>query len=175
MSRWHNAVILCLVIARTAFALPPTWCGANEAVPAQRVFAQIHGTDPWQEYKSIKAVPELEPDGGTTAQLWVGTGHTQLVRVVEPSEDFWIYTEYCFDRKGDLAKIRFEVRTGWDWGYKTESAVVNGVPVKAKQTFFNTKTQKPIPRPNGTNDIPDALHPTIARTTKDLPFASLLR
>ncbi len=175
MSRWHNAVILCFVIARTAFALPPTWCGANEAVPAQRVFAQIHGTAPWREYKSITAVPELELDDGTTAQVWAGTEHTQVVRLVEPGQDFWTYTEYCFDSEGTITRIRFEVRTAWGWGYRTELPVVNRVPAKSKQTFFDTKTGQPISRPNDADNIRDTLRPTIVQTTKDLPFASLLR
>jgi len=139
-----------------------------------RTFAVTSAQDHWREYKSIEAVPELDNDGGESAQFWRESAGGSSAYVVNPGEDFWIYTRYCFDGKGQLVQVGFEVRTAWGWGYKLEGSVVEAVLRPNSSLFFNTESGTTIPKPDGASDIPEALKPALYSTLSKLPFAQLV-
>ena len=97
-----------------------------------------------------------------------------LIRLEEPGEDFAAYTDYCFDKAGQLVAVRFELRTAWGWGYREEGPVVNGKLTRQTSEFFSTKTEAPITRPEQAADIADALRPHLYARKSRLPFATLL-
>ncbi len=94
--------------------------------------------------------------------------------MVEPGEDFWIYTRYCFDKGGQLERVGLEVRTAWGWGYRLEGPVMKGVLLANSSGFFSIANDKPISKPASADDIPDALKPRLYLTMNKLPFARLL-
>jgi hypothetical protein len=124
--------------------------------------------------RSIEDVPALDPNGGISAQLWTGTGGTSFVRTIEPGEDFWIYTEYCFTKGGQLSRVGFELRTAWGWAYRLESPIENGTTHDASSGFFSTQTEKSITRPEQADDVSQALRPTLYPQASQLPFSKLL-
>ena len=100
-------------------------CGVDQDQPAQRILADPDGKHGWREYQSVKDVPEIELGFGESARLWAGSDGNVLIRTEEPGEDFAAYTDYCFDRTGQLVQLRFELRTAWGWGYRKEGLVAN--------------------------------------------------
>ena len=160
-------------LARVAVAMPA--CDVSATVPERaRVFAKSSETDRWQEYRSTQDIPGSDSDVGPTAQFWKDETGAPSAYFVESTEDFWIYTRYCFTQSGRLQRIGFEVRTAWGWGYRLRGSFVGSGLRRDSSEFFDTKNEKAIPKPEGAADIPDALKPELYRTTQRLPFASLL-
>lgn len=167
---------LCLIALFSATAI---WaapeCNVKAPVPSTaRVFARVDDHSVWREFRTIEEVPELGNDGGISGQFWRDSRGNALAYTVEPGEDFWIYTRYCFNAAGELQGVGFEIRTAWDWGYQLEGAALNGELRIQSAHFFDTSNDRPISRPNGADDIPEALKPTLYLTVTKLPFANLL-
>jgi len=105
----------------------------------------------------------------------IGEKRTDLPAYVDEStEDFSIYTRYCFNHAGQLQSVGLQVRTAWGWGYRQAASVMQGQLHADSSEFFSTANGKPIPRPDGADDIPAALKPVLYLTTSKLPFAALL-
>ena len=166
------AAIFFALVANIAGAALAPHCGVNTRDPARRVFAKIDDKNAWREYRSISHVLAL--DGGISAQLWLGTDGRVFVRIAEPGEDFWAYTEYCFNRSGNLVRVNSERRRAWGWNYRLEGPVESGAIHAATSGFFSTQTDKPIPKPEEADDVSQALIPTLYLETKQLPFSKLL-
>jgi len=149
-------------------------CGVDLKKPVQRFFANPDGKKGWHEYRSIREVPELANDAGDFAALWEGPDGKFLVLMEEPGEDFAAYTDYCFDRKGRLLQLRFELRTAWGWGFREEGPVLKGAVVAQVSEFFDTKTEHTIQRPEVADEVPEALNPRLFLHREQLPFSSLL-
>ena len=164
--------MMAILAAESTFAAP---CEMNPKTPAQRVVAKIDAQHDWAGFPKIESVPALDLEGGISAEVWNEANGALLVRTVEPGEDFWIYTRYCFDSDGSLVYLGFEVRTAWSWGYSADG------PVKGKQfqpsieRFFEPQKEKSIPRPQEADDISGALKPTIYPKVIQLPFFKLLK
>ena len=167
-------VLIFASVVSTARAAIAPQCGVNTQVPAKRVFARVDTREPWREYRSIDKVPDLDLDGGISAQLWYGTSGSILIRTVEPGEDFWTYTDYCFAKWGRLNRLGFELRTAWGRAYRIEAPVEGGAIRDASRQFFDIETQEAIPRPEQADDVSDALKPTLYLQTRRLPFSKLL-
>jgi hypothetical protein len=157
---------------RVVAAMP---CDVKAVIPAARIFASQNAKGPWREYREVKDVPELDLDGGKSAQVWDEKGGTLSAYTVEPGEDFWAFTRFCFDNSGQLLRVGYELRTAWGWGYRSQGHMVGTVLRSDSALFFNTESGKPIPQPDGANDVPDALRPTLYLRVDKLPFAHLLR
>ena len=150
-------------------------CNVQAPAPAEaRTFAVLNTQGHWKEYKNIEAVPEIDTNGGESAQFWREKDGGSSVYTVDPGEDFWTYTRYCFDSTGQLSQVGFEVRTAWGWGYSLEGPVVEAVFLPKSTRFFSTENGKPIPRPDGASDVPNALRPVLYLRLTKLPFAQLL-
>jgi hypothetical protein len=153
-------------------ATPP--CNMNPTYPAPAVYAQVNPDQSWAQYPAIEKVPELDLDGGISAEMWVAADGSVLVRTVETGEDFWIYSEYCFATRNRLAYLRLETRTAWGWGYRTEGPVLDRRLHKSSETFFSTSSSHTISRPRQAGEISGALQPKFYWALTDLPFYQLL-
>jgi hypothetical protein len=171
VTKW--IVAACCLIMSTGACASSNWCGVNEDTVAKRVFAKVNDDAPWREFANMQAVPEIV--NGVSAQVWNGPKDSLIVRTAEPGEDFWSFTDYCFDQGGNLTRIRFQLRTAWGWGFRVDEAVENSALRNKSETFFDTKTQKPIARPDQADDIREAMQPTIYSRVSRLPFSQLLR
>ena len=149
-------------------------CGVDQKQQAQHFFADPDGGNKWKEYRSIDAIPELSNDAGIFARLWSGNDGDVLVRTEEPGEDFAAYTDYCFDSKGQLIQLKFELRTAWGWGFREEGPVARGIFKPKISEFFGTKTEMRVPKPEQAADIPEALKPRIYLRRSQLPFYKLV-
>ena len=138
------------------------------------MFAKVGYNDAWREYRSIEDVSDLDLDGGISAQLWEGKGGGLFIRTVEPGEDSWTYTEYCFTKSGKLGSVGFELRTARGWAFRLEAPVENGAIHEASSGFFSTETKQPVLKPEQADDFSDALKPTLYLQVKQLPFSKLL-
>lgn len=162
---------ILLLPGKIAFAS----CRVRAQIPASaRIFAATDAQSGWTEYKSIKAAPELGLNGGESAQFWRESDGHSSVYMIGPAEDFWTYTRYCFDGKGQLSEIGFEFRTAWGWGYKLEGSVIGTVLRPNSSQYFSTESGKPVSKPNGASDLPDALKPVLYFRLANLPFAKQL-
>ena len=149
-------------------------CGIATHQSAQRVFAKANEQQSWREYKRIEDVPELALGFGISAEMWTSDKQTLLIRTDEPGEDFEGHTEYCFNKTGELIALGYELRTAWGWGFRMSGPVKDGAVYHKSMEFFNTTTDKPIPRPEGADDVPEALRPSLFGRADQLPFYSLL-
>ena len=149
-------------------------CSLSPEGPAQRVFAKVKESRGWREYKNLKAIPELNLDAGISAEYWKSADGSALVRIVEPGEDYWAFTMYCFAGNRKLVSVEFELRTAWGWSYRDQVQSDKGVPRQISEAFYDIKSMKPIPRPGGADQIAGALKPNIFVEEKDLPFFRLL-
>jgi hypothetical protein len=136
--------------------------------------ADPDGKHGWREYQSVKDVPEIENGFGEFARLWAGSDGNILIRTEEPGEDFNAYTDYCFDRTGQLVELRFELRTAWGWGYRKEGRVANKTLAPQISEFFSTKNGERVNRPEQAADVPEALRPHLYFRESMLPFYKLL-
>jgi hypothetical protein len=149
-------------------------CGIDPEKSAARIFANPDGTHGWREYRNVKDVPELALGMGQFARLWTESHGMVLIRLEEPGEDFAAYTDYCFDKDGQLIALKFTLRTAWGWGYQEEGPVTSGEFTPQTSEFFDTTNEAPVKRPEQADDIPDALKPHIYTRKSRLPFAKLL-
>jgi len=149
-------------------------CGVDQNLPAQHFFADPDGQSGWKEYPGPEAISQLYGEGGVFARQWKGVDGKFLIRTEEPGEDFTAYTDYCFDRTGDLIQFRFELRTVWGWGYRKESPISNGLLASNESEYFSLKTDLPIAKPDDAENIPDALSPRLYMKQGQLPFSKLL-
>ncbi len=162
------------VSALAAQGPDPETCGISRTQPAERIFANSDRKHSWREYRSIKEVPELENDSGEFVQLWASHDGNVLITIQAPGEDFASYTNYCFDSRGQLIQLTFQLRTAWGWGYRVEGFVSNGRYAQKTSEFFSTQTEKPISKPDQANSVPGALKPRILMREAQLPFFKLL-
>jgi hypothetical protein len=150
-------------------------CGAKPEEPAQRMFADTDGLNHWREYKELKAVPEGNPDGSGFARLWAGSNGQEFVLVQWGNQDWAWYAEYCFDKSGQLTRLRYELRTAWGWGRRLEGPFLGGRLVPETSEFFSTESEQPIERPGSDpSELSSYLEPRIYRTKSQLPFSRLL-
>lgn len=149
-------------------------CGADIGQPALKSFANFNGTDGWREYKTVKDIPNLELGTGTAAFYWAGSKGNFLILIQEPSEDWSVYTHYCFDRSGNLTGLRYEFRTAWGWGLRKEGIVEKGNFRAETSEFFDTTTEQPMQKPGMADEIPGALNPHLYLVKSTLPFSKLL-
>jgi hypothetical protein len=174
------ASVLCLLAVTTTTAASTgknataQRCGVDQDEPAQRIFADPDGKHGWREFQQITDVPELELGFGESARLWAGGDGNLLIRAEEPGEDFAAYTDYCFNKAGQLVQIRFELRTAWGWGYRQEGPIAKGSIVAQTSEFFSTKTGESITKPDQAADVADALRPHLYLLKSQLPFSKLL-
>jgi len=149
-------------------------CQVDLERPAKQVFARIDDGHSWRTYKTLGDVPELSLDSGVSVEAWTGQTGRLLIRTVEPGEDFWRYTEYCFDKEGRLDRVSLEVRTAWGWAFRTWGQVKGTVLHAESSAYFGTKSNTRIPKPEGADDISAALKPRLYPETTKLPFFKLL-
>jgi hypothetical protein len=174
------ASILCLIVGAVvsdpsaAQSVTAKKCGVDQKQPAQRIFADPDGKHGWREYRTVEEVPELELNAGDFAKVWSGRDGSVLISTEEPGEDFYVYTDYCFDPQGQLVQARYELRTAWGWGYREEGPMSKGLLAARTTEFFDTKTNARIPRPEEAANIPDALQPRLYLRESRLPFFKLL-
>ena len=174
------ASVLCLLAVTTTTAASTgknataKRCGVDQDEPAQRIFADPDGEHGWREFQHLTDVPELELGFGESARLWAGGDGNLLIRAEEPGEDFAAYTDYCFNKAGQLVQIRFELRTAWGWGYRQEGPIAKGSIVAQTSEFFSTKTGESITKPDQAADVADALRPHLYLLKSQLPFSKLL-
>jgi len=172
LSRIVGLALVVAAAASQAAAITP--CDVNPAGSAQRVFAQVDEKHAWREFLKIEIVPSLDLEGGISAEVWNESSGAMLVRTVEPGEDFWTYTKYCFAQNGALVYCDFEVRTAWGWGYHAEGPVTDGKFHSASERFLDTKKNQSIPKPQDAGDISDSLKPTVYPDARQLPFWKLM-
>jgi hypothetical protein len=178
IGRWASILGLIFAVFGVDANAAQRWstkiCGADQSQPAGRIFAEPDRKHNWREYRGVKEIPELENDFGEFAQLWTSRDGNVLISVQAPGEDFASYMDYCFDSRGQLIELRFQLRTAWGWGYRVEGSILNGKLAPKKSEFFNTKTEMPITKPEQADDIPDALKPIVYLREAQLPFFRLL-
>jgi hypothetical protein len=173
------AVYLCAasIPASAGTGLNATWqrCGVDQKQTPQRVFANPDGKVGWQEYRTLKEIPELSNDAGEYAGLLTGRDGDSLIITEWPGEDFDAFTDYCFDKNGHLLQMRFELRTAWGWGFREEGPIVKGKISSASSEFFDTKTEKVIPKPGeNADEVLGAVKPDLYTRKSQLPFFALL-
>jgi hypothetical protein len=147
-------------------------CGVNQDEPPKRVFADPEGKR-WQEYKTIKNVPEIQLAAGTAAFLWSSNDGNTLIAVEEPSEDSTVYTDYCFDRAGHLIQLRFLFHSIRGWEYCQEGRVTNRKFKAEISDFSDSRTKQRIKRPDE-DEVPEDLKPHLYLNRRQLPFYKLL-
>ncbi len=176
MSRNRVALVLSVLaigVAPVAAAAPS--CHVQAKVPASaRTFAKTSILSDWREYSSLDEAPHLVPDSGMWAQIWQDHGKNQSVAIVEPGQDFWMYTRYCFDSQGALESVGLEIRTPLGWGYRAEGYVSGGGFSERSSAFFNLKSGRTVPKPEDVAQAPRALRPVLYLHQSELPFAPLL-
>ena len=172
------ALVACVLFglnARASGHQISRWCGANDKGPATRTFAAIDERAIWREYPDVRSIPEMQTDVGSSyAEIWLGRDENVLVWLVDPEQDFWMYTAYCFDRAGSLIYVGYELRTAWGWGFREEGPFTKRHLNPVRPEFFSTETERPIPKPEQATDVQDALKPQILPTKAALPFFTLL-
>lgn len=149
-------------------------CGIDEEKPAQKVFADPDGKHGWHEYRNVKDIPELELGLGQFAAYSTSPEGMALIKLQGPGEDFYAYTDYCFNKAGRLVALRFELRTAWGWGFLEDGSISGGVLRARTSLFFDTENEATIPRPDQAGSIPEALRPQLYPQESALPFVKLL-
>ena len=176
----YLALGLCLAFAGLAIPLSAAprqssqFCGVAESQPADRIFANSDGRVGWREYRSVQQVPELQKGFGQLAQIWTRKGSGSVVNLQEPGENFATGTDYCFDAKGALSAVRYELRTTWGWGFRESGSVSGGRFQAGKSEFFDIRTELPVSEPEQAASIPDALKPQLYLQESQLLFFNLL-
>lgn len=164
-----------VVLGLAPFANAAPACSLRSKTPANaRVFAKASGQSDWLEYHSLSALPDLSLDGGMSAQFLQQKKRTPSVTVIQPGENFWLYTRYCFDDQGQLATLSFELRTLLGWGLRSGGSAGAGSLSSSPAEFFDMRTGKTISRPAGVSSAPTNVRPTIYMRVSELPFAPLL-
>jgi len=134
----------------------------------------VGGHSDWQEYHSLSDLPDLSLDSGVSAQFLQHKKGSPSVTIIQPGEDFWLYTRYCFDEEGQLAAMSFELRTSLGWGLRREGTAGGSSFSASPAEFFDTKTGKTVSRPMGVGSVPNGIRPQVYMKLGELPFAPLL-
>jgi len=108
------------------------------------------------------------------ALYWQHKKKRHSVYIVEPAQGFYVQTLYCFDGKGKLEGVDFEIGTNLGWGHRAEGPVDGDGFDATRVEFFRTLDGKAIQRPFGPGEVPPSLKPRLYPTMSDLPFAFLL-
>jgi hypothetical protein len=175
MNPGRIGLILTAALGLAHFAMAAPACNVKVKIPAKaRIFARVNGQGEWREYQTMSDVPQLDLDSGMSAQFWQPKKHSPSVYVVEPGEDFWVYTRYCFSGDGKLENVSFEIRTPLGWGHRSAGSVTGTAFQPSSSQFFSTRSGKTIAKPNGVGDIPRDVKPTLYLKVSELPFAGLL-
>lgn len=176
---WRMSVLCLAVLSFSVATKADTTdtanrCGVDQNKDAYRIFADPDGKN-WKEY-SKDSLPELTPDvGASVVLMWVAKDGKTLFSIRDPEEDFSIYTDYCFNSTGDLIQLRYELRTAWGWGYRTEGPVVKSVLESKTSEFFAMSTGAHLEKPDGADDLPWATKPKLYAQKSRLPFFALLK
>jgi hypothetical protein len=125
------------------------------------------------EYKRLE-MSRHSPSVSAPLRRWRGDKHTILVRTDEPGQDFEAYTEYCFSKDGQLIHLAYELRTAWGWAFRMGGPIKDGAIHNDSSEFVNIETEKPIPKPQGADDVREALKPALFLQANRLPFYELL-
>jgi hypothetical protein len=149
-------------------------CSVNLNRPPRRIVAYIDDKLGWREDQRVEDIPEVALGSGVYSYLWADPNGLLLIRIVEPTEDFAVYSDYCFDRSGRLVHLKFELRTAWGWAYREESAVSRGLSAPETSEFFSTATEQHTVRPEMAVDISESLKPRLYLRESQLPVCKLL-
>lgn len=164
---------LSVAFSPNAFAAPA--CSANVKVPATaRIFAKADDESAWTRYSQFDQLPELQRESGMYALYWLPKKKRPSVYIVQLAQGFYLQTRYCFDSKGRLEDVDFEIGTSLGWGHREQGPILSGGFDANRVEFFNTTDGKPIGTPFGAGRVPRALQPKLYLSVSDLPFASLL-
>lgn len=147
-------------------------CGIKAVRTSARVFSD-NDRNRWEEYSTAKKVPE-NAEWSETAYVWSKLGFIAFIDVEGIGEDFTDSSYYCFDSAGNLSSLDHEFRTAWGWGFAESSKVDSDGRETTKSHFFSMKDRKEIPRPQGANDVREAMTAKVYRRLPDVPFFSLL-
>lgn len=165
--------MLALAFVPVAVAAPV--CDVQAKVPSSaRIFAKTNIVSDWREYPSLGQAPSLVLDSGISAELWQDRSKIQSAMIVEPGQDFTMYTRYCFNGQGRLASVGLEIRTPLGWGHRAQGYISGVDFIETSSQFFNLENGKVIPTPLGVVKVPRALQPVLYLKRSELPFASLL-
>ena len=165
--------LMSIGFAPMAKAVPA--CAPNAKVPANaRVFAKTTDQSTWNEYSDFDHIPAVTLENGTYALYWQPKKKIPSVYLVQMAQGCYLQTRYCFDSKGQLEDVEFEIGTSLGWGHRQEGPILSGRFDANKVEFFRTSDGKPIGTPFGPGQVPRALMPRLYQSVGDLPFASLL-
>ena len=144
-------------------------CGIDTARASDGVFAK---DKQWQKYTSLKDVPEASQE--ELAQVWRGE-QGSFVQIAATTSGFARYYEYCFDRSGKLARLNYEVRSPYGWGFARTNVMKDGDLTPITQRFFGLKSNRTIPKPpDEARDNQWALYPKVYKSFDKLPFAKMI-
>jgi hypothetical protein len=147
-------------------------CGVTPVIASARVFSD-NDKKQWKEYANPKEVPG-NAQWSETAYVWAKPNSPVVMDVEGLGEDFADSAYYCFDTSGRLSSIEHEFRTAWDWGFTEQRQFDSAGKETTKSHFFSTKDRKEIPRPQGANDVREAMTVKVYKRLSDVPFFSLL-
>jgi hypothetical protein len=147
-------------------------CGVKVPIASARVFSD-NSNKQWKEYASPKEVPG-NAEWSEIAYVWAKPDSPVAIDVEGLGEDFGDSTYYCFDTSGRLKSVEHEFRTAWDWGFTEQRQFDVEGKETAKSHFFSTKDRKEISRPQGANDVREAMTVKVYKKLSDVPFFSVL-
>jgi hypothetical protein len=146
-------------------------CSPDLNQSSERTFANpdLKG---WKEYSNIKEVPSLDLDNGEQVfTVTLSSSGRKYVRSVAYGEDSATHQSYCYDQGGKLSSLRYEMRTAWGWGYEDKRVFgASGSTIQHTRRFFDTDSNRNIPRPKQADDVAGFLKPTIYPSFNLLPF-----
>ena len=102
--------------------------------------------------------------------MWSKLGFIAFIDVEGLGEDFTDSSYYCFDSAGNLSSLDHEFRTAWGWGFAESSKVDSDGRETTKSHFFSMKDHKENPRPQGANDVREAMTAKVYRRFPDVAF-----
>ena len=144
-------------------------CGIDTARASDGVFAK---DKQWKRYASVKEVPRVEQE--ELAQVWRAE-QGSFVQIAAKSSGFARYYEYCFDKSGKLARLNYEVRSPYGWGFARTNVMKDGQLTPVTQRFFGLKSNRTIPKPpEEARDAQWALYPKAYKSFDKLPFAKMI-
>jgi hypothetical protein len=164
-----------LIHASTAdntFSVFAQSCGVTAVIGAARVFSD-NEKNRWKQYASPIQVP-ANGEWSETAYAWAKPNAPAVIDVEGLGEDFGDSTYYCFDKSGRLSAMEYEFRTAWEWGFTEQRQFDSEGKESSKSHFFNMKDRKEISRPQGADDVREAMTVKIYKRLPDLPFFSVL-
>jgi hypothetical protein len=177
MKGLNTTIVLCLLLvcAGSLSATNPQTAqryGVDTGKIPQQTLADPSGDGAWHEYDKTADIPALA--GGAAAFVWTGVGGKQFILLQEATEDWDTFTSYCFDPRGRLWRLGYELRTAWGWGFRERGLIASGKLRVETSGFFDTSNERAIPKPESADDIPEALKPDLYLMKSKLPFFKLL-